>query len=382
MNFTQLLPAHIQEWVSSIPDEKLADIFKSLYEVCICEPSKPVLNFSLVEPKPSGLAQGNQTSNENKTSLVPALIGLQGEYKFEEICKKLPNNFRLINTAKVGHKGDFIIEYDYKGRLYRCLVDIKKYNKSVPTSEIDKFYSDLEYNNFDAGLMMSLNSRFTGITDRVYLTDATVSCSKIPVMFLSELDESLVVDCINMLMVKATIVQSTAIPADKITMGLNYINMMLDNLGTIRYNLKTLKISTQDHIDKMSDMLIQQQIKIKQTLNIMFQDLIIKGSNNENKVEIKKMEFDYPDKFNSLMIQFMSFKWISLDMKKDLVSAICTEFECHLTATKTTIRITIPINKIKTPDKMNELLLLMKKSKTHYSQVLTQDIIDELNLYF
>lgn len=63
------------------------------------------------------------------------------------------------NMTAVKHVGDFHVKvYGPTGKPVNLMLDAKKYSAPVQLSEVEKLYSDLDSNESDAGLMISLDS--------------------------------------------------------------------------------------------------------------------------------------------------------------------------------------------------------------------------------
>ena len=96
-----------------------------------------------------------------------ANIGKIGENTFENIIDQfLSNDYKLENVAKQGKAGDFKLSWQSHktNRVYKIMIDVKKYSSTVPSKEVDKFYRDINVNKVDGGLLLSLTSKICGIS--------------------------------------------------------------------------------------------------------------------------------------------------------------------------------------------------------------------------
>jgi len=77
---------------------------------------------------------------------------------FNNMCRLFPHA-EIEHTGKESGKGDIVVKMN--GRT--IMVEVKNYSNNVPTHEQYKFINDLVTNEYDAGVMISIN---TGIANR------------------------------------------------------------------------------------------------------------------------------------------------------------------------------------------------------------------------
>lgn len=88
----------------------------------------------------------------------------------------------VVDMTKVKHAGDFhLFVNGPTGKRVRILIDVKKYASPVSLSEIEKLYNDLDRNEVDIGLLLSLDSAIATKTS----FQLTKTKSNKPCMFLS-----------------------------------------------------------------------------------------------------------------------------------------------------------------------------------------------------
>jgi hypothetical protein len=231
------LDSPIKEWASQLSTGSIANILKSAYYQTLTPPA----------------------------SLAPAIIGKQAEDLFEQICSKLPGNFTLVNTAKQGKSGDFVISYKNKSdKVLTCLVDIKKYTGKVPKKEIDKFNKDLIFSTHDAGLIVSFTSKFVGVNDSIHLAPTETPHGSIPVMYLAEMPESLIVDAIKILMLSAEARVEKQVAVDGL---LVFINSSLAQSAMTRRMLSDLALCVSTQIQSCQENLLMLETTIKHAVS-------------------------------------------------------------------------------------------------------------------
>lgn len=93
------------------------------------------------------------------TSKVAVSKGKTGEILYDNwISAEIGNCWSTETTKSQPHSGDFIhTHYDTKQRV---IVDVKNYTKTVPTSEIEKLWRDMETQCICLGLLVSMSSGF------------------------------------------------------------------------------------------------------------------------------------------------------------------------------------------------------------------------------
>lgn len=125
---------------------------------------------------------------ENKSSV---LIGKLGEKTIKAIILE---KYELIEVTKKKYSGDFVIFHDE----FKIVVESKKYNKPVPSKEIDKFKRDVSMSSYHGGLLISLSSSIAKYNSPINLTYEIVDGKKIPMILISDIN--LIHPCIEILL--------------------------------------------------------------------------------------------------------------------------------------------------------------------------------------
>lgn len=87
--------------------------------------------------------------------------GREGEQQFETLCSDLMG-WTLTYSGKTGHAADYVAQMH--GLQVRF--EVKKYNYTVPTKEMEKFRRDLqEHPETDVGVFLSMETLLTGMQD-------------------------------------------------------------------------------------------------------------------------------------------------------------------------------------------------------------------------
>ncbi len=109
------------------------------------------------------LEQTNSIMNKLVSSSSRAgMIGEIGEKFIEDVITKNFKNIICDNISRINHSGDILLRVKDSGGDYNIMVECKKYSKSVPQKEVDKFYRDLNDSDNKFGIMISLDSKICG----------------------------------------------------------------------------------------------------------------------------------------------------------------------------------------------------------------------------
>jgi len=267
-NVLSLLNKQCQIWASKLTEKQLANILSIIFEI------------------PEYITENNHLSLPIHKKLNSTELGQIGENAFQEICKKLPKNYHLISTAKVGKKADFIIEYHTIHKVYKCLVEIKNYKSIVPKKEIDKFLTDLTYGVYDAGLIISYSSKFRGINESIHFNNHHLSSGQIPVMYLAAVDATIILQCIEILFLKIS-THSPSYNLKHLENLISVINNSLNQSATTRRLLTEMQMYNMSQMQKCHEHLISYEVHIKCAIKQLYQEM-------DNIKKTNMLESSYP----------------------------------------------------------------------------------------
>jgi hypothetical protein len=267
-----ILKPGAKKWITSLSTYQLAGLIDAFYELethKVAELESNITGVNNVDKVNQRVITSTVSISTPVLEQYAANIGKYGEQSFADVTKTLPCNYRVCNTAKDGHAGDFIIEYSMHGRVYKCLVDIKTYKSTIPKKEIDKFISDLMYGNYDGGLLVSQKSHFVGRPESIYIEDVTVPYATVPVMYLAKIDNDLINSCIEVICAKMSTLVAVQMDQSTIMNSVNFINNSLQQLGVTRRILSEMQLTTTSQIQRCQETLISSEIQIKMCLKQM-----------------------------------------------------------------------------------------------------------------
>jgi hypothetical protein len=279
MNFQEVLTRlnlSAREWATKLDIDQLAALLDAFYNLethKVDELSSKISDLKRVDNIEQKVITTTTDIATPMTEQYAANIGKYGEQSFANVVKTLPCNYRVYNTAKDGHAGDFVIEYSMHGRVYRCLVDIKTYRNTVPKKEIDKFFSDLTYGNYDGGLLVSRKSHFVGHPEAICIEDITVPYATVPVMYLAKIDDDLLNSCIEVICAKMSTLVIVQMNQSTVMTSVNFINASLQHLSITRRILSEMQLTTSSQIQRCQETIISGEVQIKIGLKQMKREI-------------------------------------------------------------------------------------------------------------
>lgn len=333
MNFIKHIPDELQQWALSLSEEDIASILTKV--------GYASASLSLT------------AKNEEKVlEIASANIGLAGEKEVQEI---LQERYRLLNTAKSGKCGDFVITVNG----IRILVEVKKYSKTVPGVEIDKFYRDIDSNaSIGGALMISLTSRIVGITKSIEYTHQYVNGNKVPVVFLSlksipgQVAKECVCSAVDMLLCEVDSKNKCINIDDNIVNAVNSIDQNLDYLSQCRLMIHETQSMFNKQLGKLMQQVLSAEINIKNSVDIL-----------KTKVDIVHTD----DKDNSEAIKDIITLFDLSPSDYNMLSSVMEHMGNTVTTTKNVIR-----NKDKT--------IAIKITKSTIKMSITCKLEDTLNI--
>jgi len=144
------LAADFATWLCNISDDEIIAILKDKYNT-------KTVKQPVVQTTQLGMQSIAQSTAKSSVSL-----GVEGE---QQVINVLSPLYELQFNA--AHKGDMIVKKD--GRS--IMIEIKNYTNTVPYTEVDKFYSDLDCNaSYIGGIFVSLKSKISKIDKAISFT--------------------------------------------------------------------------------------------------------------------------------------------------------------------------------------------------------------------
>jgi hypothetical protein len=237
-----------KEWVTTLEPKDIAKILDTLVLI-------------------PGIININSNKSE-QISELPANVGLYGEMKFQDIIQQnMPSDYVLVNTAKIGKCGDFIITYSSAktNKKYSIIIDVKNYKTTVPTKEIDKFYRDITLNyDIHGGILLSLNSKIVGskiIDFKKYSTNN----GNIPIIFIKSDKNEVICEMIKLIfhMIEIKdINRNTILDEEELINTINELNDDIQLITKCRDNLQNSKMDIEKSLNEIMFNLMQCEYKI------------------------------------------------------------------------------------------------------------------------
>jgi hypothetical protein len=284
--------------------------------------------------------------------LASANIGLAGEQEVQNI---LQERYRILNTAKSGKCGDFVITVNGT----RILVEVKKYSKTVPSIEIEKFYRDIDSNSSISGaIMISLTSKIVGITRSMEYTHQYVNGYTVPVIFLSMKDiydpligKECICSAVDILLTETESSNKCINIGESITHAINDIDQNLDFLSQCRLMIHETQTMFNKQLGKLMQQVLSAEINIKNSIKVLKSKVDVVGL-DEIKCSIAdalsdlKISLD-TDKHN-MLLKLLEGKTVSISKTKNIIQTSDKKISVKVTAS--TLNVSIIINLSKSVD--------------------------------
>jgi hypothetical protein len=240
--FINKLPTNLQAWATGLEESDLLNI------------------LTVVGNAPAHAAAIRPMASAN--------IGLVGEAEIQAILEK---RHPIVNTAKSGKCGDFII-----GDSRRFLIEVKKYSKTVPGAEIDKFYRDIDSNSsIEGAILISLTSKIVGMARPLVYTNQYVNGNRVPVVFISlcGIPKSMAEECIyasiGLLDAEIDSITKCVEVGDRISYAVDNICTNLDFLSQCRLTLHETQAMFNKQLGKAMQQVLAAEINIKNSVNAL-----------------------------------------------------------------------------------------------------------------
>ena len=275
----------VNEWVKDVEDlNKIGNSYLKLgYIVSNLIQSNLKLDTSLFEPINKTLdtiSNKNQEEldkvgvkiNENLDYLKQSIDkltqytnksvskGFYGEKYIEELLNQYFPDYTIINNTHNPHKSDFEIQ---NNKLQKIMVEVKNYQNTVPTSEVQKFIDDLEKSDIQVGIFISLNSAIS--LKKRFQIDITESGKKM--IFLPNIKEDYSIIIMSILMSESllTIDLNPNCKINQNNLMIIYEELQEFNKHYINIieNVKKSKNSIDKTLQIMMQNLIEEDIKMK-----------------------------------------------------------------------------------------------------------------------
>lgn len=212
-------------------------------------------------------------------------LGQIGEQNAEELIKK---HYNVEIVAKRAKTADLIVKFEFQGKTYRILVEVKNYNSVVPTKEIEKMYRDLDTHNYACGaIMVSINTPIGTKKARHIQYDTRVSSGiKKPVMFIYGWStiEKFLPTALEIIFAIASSKRTTNLTQEDLSPCINQIEEAIDGLSQARTRVLEAQNAMNKHFAGITAELIGSESSIKEQLRVMWNKMKIEET-QETKID-------------------------------------------------------------------------------------------------
>jgi hypothetical protein len=295
--------AEHKDWVSKLTPENIGNILNTLANIPNMKINgKSILsNSSISHNLNSEMQSEMQYDIPGLKSDIPSVKGKIGENMFEDIVSKfMSSDYELINVAKQGKAGDFMIKWrSFKtNKLYKIIIDIKNYNKSsVPTLEVEKFYRDVHLNNVNGGLLLSYNSHITGTSKIIELKELLTDKGIVPLLFVQSNTPLVIVEIIKLLfhIIEIKDINNNSVcKNNELIYHINQLNDSIQNITDCRDILQNSKNDIEKSLNTIMLKLMSCEYNLVSKINQINSTLInvneLKCMQSESKEKVEKLE--------------------------------------------------------------------------------------------
>ena len=325
----ELIPDNLKVWVKNLSNEDISAILTRVGTASIC-------------------MDDYKTTSDKKDSksLTSACIGLEGEH---EIAKILQERYTILNTAKSGKCGDFIVTVNN----IRVLIEVKKYSKTVPSAEIDKFYRDIDSNSSISGaIFISMTSKVVGINKSIDYTHHYINGDNIPVLFISLVDmdpqisKTCIYSAVDIILSEIDSKSKYINIGENIAYAVDDIDRNLDFLSQCRLMIHETQSMFNKQLGKLMQQVLSAEINIKNAIRVLKTKVeILEVKDNTGGCSIKDVLSNInvelsSDKYN-MVYKILDGRVIIMSKSRDTLHT--TDKKIMVKINKSVIRVSITI---------------------------------------
>ena len=329
-----------KDWVSKLTPENIGNILNTLANI----PNMKINGKSILSDS-SNVHLNSEIHSEIHSEIksdihglksdIPSVKGKIGENIFEDIVSKfMSSDYELINVAKQGKAGDFMIKWrSFKtNKLYKIIIDIKNYNKSsVPTLEVEKFYRDVHLNNVNGGLLLSYNSHIIGTSKIIELKELLTDKGIVPLLFVQSNTPLVIVEIIKLLfhIIEIKDINNNSVcKNNELIYHINQLNDSIQNITDCRDILQNSKNDIEKSLNTIMLKLMSCEYNLVSKINQINSTLInvneLKCIQSELKEKVEKLESDESVNFVEVakVVEILSVENIENIKKVDKVEKV------------------------------------------------------------
>jgi len=201
--------------------------------------------------------------------------GQRGEaWIFDILQQQLPE-FTVERVANTKWSGDFVIRRACGARQVSIMLDVKNYTNPVPRDEVTKFHRDMEVRKHDAGMLLSLGTRFVGQPD----ADSDLAFSTYGaagrdahVALVNSIHPPVIVHAVRYLFSLAATRQHVTV-GDTVVARLQEVRARLEQMGRMRHEIQQLGQTVQSALARLTQDLLDVDVRTTGLLDSIFGDI-------------------------------------------------------------------------------------------------------------
>jgi hypothetical protein len=192
----------------------------------------------------------------------------------EHFSRTFPTD-RFEVVSSYAHRGDIHAFFEVNGREEKILIEVKFYENTVPTHEVNKFWRDMEETGINYGIFVSLNERISGHPSPISFE---MKDGKIAVFVNNKTIEDrwhiFAYFTLKTLIEHLSRITSLRFPVDelervafKISEKLKEIESIFSDLSKISGNARKFVSTTQEFVEEQVRIAGEIQLKLSKSLN-------------------------------------------------------------------------------------------------------------------
>jgi hypothetical protein len=202
--------------------------------------------------------------------------GQRGEaWIFDILVQQLPE-FTVERVSNTKWSGDFVIRRSCGAKSISIMLDVKNYINPVPRDEVTKFHRDMEVRKHDAGMLLSLGTRFVGQPD----TDSDLAFSTYGaagrdshVALVNSTHPQIIVHAMRYLYSLAATRHHVTV-GETVTARLQEVRARLEQMGRMRHEIQQLGQTVQSALARLTHDLLDIDVRTTSLLDAIFNDIV------------------------------------------------------------------------------------------------------------
>lgn len=201
-----------------------------------------------------------------------ATRGQRGEAWVYDQLAALPE-CRVEKVAATKWSGDFVIHRMVGARNVTIMVDVKNYTNPVPRDEVAKFHRDMEVRKHDAGLLLSLNTKFVGGADTEFAFSTLSAAGRdAQVALLTSNHPDVIIHAVRYLFSLAAVRRHVTM-GDSVVAHLHEARSRIDQMARMRHEIQALQQTVTTGLSRLGQDVLDIEVRTTVLLDAIFGEI-------------------------------------------------------------------------------------------------------------